>query len=204
MFPPSIMRLLSAAALLAGAVGLASAQPAPLPPEEASPTVVQTTPAGPVAPASSAPAPAAAAVLPPEEPAPSDSSPDEAPLSSASGAPAKPAPPKRTLYTAAVIQVLDKVTAENLRFEAPLHKFIRYKGLIFLVNTCQTDSSEPPVTAAHLEIDSQPPAMAGHPQNAVKLVYRGWMFADAPGPHPFEHPIYDAWLIACKTASPGA
>jgi hypothetical protein len=121
-----------------------------------------------------------------------------------SGTPAKPAPPKRTLYTAAVIQVLDKVTAQSLRFEAPLHKFIRYKGLIFLVNTCQTDSSEPPVTAAHLEIDSQPPAVAGRPQNAVKLVFRGWMFADSPGPHPFEHPVYDAWLIACRTASPGA
>lgn len=202
MSPPSIMRLLSAAALLAGAAGLASAQPAPPPPEEAAPTAVQASPSTPATPASNAP-PATAAALPPEEPAPPESDESSGP-SSSSPAPAKPAPPKRTLYTAAVIQVLDKVTAESLRFEAPLHKFIRYKGLIFQVNTCQTDSSEPPVTAAHLEIDSQPPAMAGHPQNAVKLVYRGWMFADAPGPHPFEHPIYDAWLIACRTASPGA
>jgi hypothetical protein len=35
------------------------------------------------------------------------------------------------------------------------------------------------------------------------MVFRGWMFADMPGLHPFEHPVYDAWLIACKTASPG-
>ncbi len=197
-----LIRLLSAAALVASAVTLASAQPAPPPPGEAAPAAVQA-PVQPTVSASSAPV-AGAALLPPEEPSPSDATPESDGLPPTSSAPAKPAPPKRTLYTAAVIQVLDKVTAESLRFEAPLHKFIRYKGLIFLVNTCQTDSSDPPVTAAHLEIDSQPPATPGHPQNAVKLVFRGWMFADAPGPHPFEHPIYDAWLIACRTASPGA
>ena len=197
----TLTRFLSAAALAVAAVSLASAQPAPLPPEEAAPTVAQPTIATAPAPPSSA---APAAALPPEEPPPPDSDTGSDSAPPGSGTPAKPAPPKRTLYTAAVIQVLDKVTAQSLRFEAPLHKFIRYKGLIFLVNTCQTDSAEPPVTAAHLEIDSQPPATAGHPQNAVRLVFRGWMFADTPGPHPFEHPIYDAWLIACKAASPGA
>ena len=41
----------------------------------------------------------------------------------------------------------------------------------------------------------------GRPPNPVKLVFRGWMFSDTPGPHPLEHPVYDAWLIACKNAS---
>ena len=105
------------------------------------------------------------------------------------------------MYTAAVVQVLDKVTAESLRFEAPLHKFIRYKGLIFLVNTCQSGQPDQPPYAAHLEVDSQPPALPGRPPNPVKLVFRGWMYTDTPGVHPFEHPVYDAWLIACKTVS---
>ena len=74
---------------------------------------------------------------------------------------AKPPPPKHTLYTAAIIQVLDKVTAESLRFEAPVHKFVRYKGLIFLVNTCQSGQTDQPPYAAHLEVDSQPPALPG-------------------------------------------
>ncbi len=179
---PRCPTFLLSAVLLVCAVSLASAQPAPLPPEEAAPVVTPMAPVQAVPPPSSAPV--AGALLPPEEPSPSDSIPDSDKESPTSGAPAKPAPPKRTLYTAAVIQVLDKVTAESLRFEAPLHKFIRYKGLIFLVNTCQTDSSVPPVTAAHLEIDSQPPALAGHPQNAVKLVFRGWMFRRCAGTAP--------------------
>ncbi|MGI9170376.1 MAG: DUF2155 domain-containing protein [Caulobacteraceae bacterium] len=34
-------------------------------------------------------------------------------------------------------------------------------------------------------------------------MFRGWMFANGPGLHPFEHPIYDAWLVACAVAPPG-
>jgi hypothetical protein len=181
------------------AFALASAQPAP----------TDTTPPPP------APQPAPAPIGPPPEEGqapPGSSAPstdqDAAPGSDEdSSAPAnpgrgfRPAQPRRTMYTAAIIQVLDKVTAESLRFEAPLHKFIRYKGLIFLVNTCQSGQADQPPYAAHLEVDSQPPALPGRPPNAVKLVFRGWMYTDTPGVHPFEHPIYDAWLIACKTVS---
>ena len=163
-------------------------------------------PAPPPVPASPAPAPA------PDQPTPPASSSPQADQgdlpgsdegSSASDAPfgIHPSQQRRVMYTAAVIQVLDKVTAESLRFEAPLHKFIRYKGLIFLVNTCQSGQPDQPPYAAHLEVDSQPPALPGRPPNPVKLVFRGWMYTDTPGPHPFEHPVYDAWLIACKTVS---
>ena len=37
----------------------------------------------------------------------------------------------------------------------------------------------------------------------AKEIYKGWMFANsAPGLHPFEHPVYDAWLEACTAAAP--
>ena len=185
-----------------GLAGLASAQtpPGPAPSPQTPPS-----PAAPPSPTITT-LPVPTNEMPPEEPAPAAPAPPKetsvSDIPPSSNAIAKPAAPRRTLYTAAVIQVLDKVTAENLRFEAPLHKFVRYKGLIFLVNTCQTTADQP--SAAHIEIDSQPPSLPGRPQNPVKLVYRGWMFADTPGPHPFEHPVYDAWLIACKMAAPGA
>jgi hypothetical protein len=181
----------AAAALLA--CEIASAQPG-APPDNG--PVAPTTPGPPAAPSPEAAPPSSsnlglAPALPPS---------DNLPPSSA--APSRPPPPKRTLYMAAVIQVLDKVTADTMKFEAPLHKFIRYKGLIFLVNTCQTDNtSSPPQAAAHLEIDSQPPALPGRAPNTVKLVFRGWMYADMPDVHPFEHPIYDAWLIGCRQAA---
>jgi len=189
-------RLLLAAALAAVA-GLAIAQPLDQAAEPPPPGPGTEAPAKAPVTAPNAVVP----VLPPEEVTAPPASETAAPLASSSSAPVQPPPPRRTLYTAAVIQVLDKVTADNLRFEAPLHKFIRYKGLIFLVNTCQSGVDNQPGSAAHLEIDSQPPAAPGRPANPTKLVFRGWMFTDTPGPHPFEHPVYDAWLVACKMTS---
>ena len=198
MHKPRPARWFWTATLMAAACGMASAQtvspqeaqPAP-PPVAAPPVVAPPTP------------PVPAAAVPPEEAAPANATAAAAPPSS-KPVKAAPAAPRRTLYTAAVIQVLDKVTAETVRFEAPLHKPIRYKGLIFLVNTCQSTAGEEPSASAHLEIDSQPPSLPGRPINPIRVVFRGWMFVDTPGPHPFEHPVYDAWLIACKTATPGA
>jgi hypothetical protein len=192
------VRIVLALAASALAFGLASAQPLP---QETPPIETAPQPPGPPVPVQPPPAQPPPVAAAPEEATPP---PVEESAPPSSSVPAKPAPPRRTLYSAAIIQVLDKVTAESLRFEAPLNKFIRYKGLIFLVHTCQSGEGDQPRAAAHVEVDSQPPSPPGRPPNPVKLVFRGWMFADTPGPHPLEHPVYDAWLIACKTASPGA
>jgi hypothetical protein len=128
-----------------------------------------------------------------------------APVSSESAA--KPAPPlKRPRYTTAVLQALDKVTAETLRFEVPLNKPVRYKSLIFVVRACETTAADEGFqdAAAHVEIDSQPIPQDGKAPPPARQVFRGWMFANAPGVDLFQHPVYDAWLIACKTEAPSA
>jgi hypothetical protein len=131
----------------------------------------------------------------------------------ASAAPkAKPAaakpvePEKRPRYPVAVIQALDKVTAQTVRFEAPVGRAVRYKSLIFIVHACETTAADEasPDAIAHIEIDAQPPAPDGQQQQPARQVFRGWMFASSPGLNLLEHPIYDAWLIACKTAGPSA
>ena len=35
-------------------------------------------------------------------------------------------------------------------------------------------------------------------QKKTKRIFSGWMFADCPGLHGVEHPIFDIWLTACK------
>ena len=198
MRPRHAFRLALSLASPLVAFALASAQPAPGgPPTPPTSQLPSPAPIGPP-PQDQAEPPASSAPEADQGDLPGS---DEAPSARARPFGVRPAQPRRVLYTAAVIQVLDKVTAESLRFEAPLHKFIRYKGLIFLVNTCQSGQPDQPPYAAHLEVDSQPPALPGRPPNPVKLVFRGWMYTDTPGVHPFEHPVYDAWLIACKTVS---
>ena len=120
---------------------------------------------------------------------------------------AKPIEPmKRPRYAVAVIQALDKVTAETVRFEAPVNQPVRYKALIFTVRACETTAPDEPDSdaIAHVEIDNQPKGPEGAPPPPTRQVFRGWMFASSPGLNLFQHPIYDAWLIACKTASPAA
>ena len=112
-------------------------------------------------------------------------------------------PAKRVKRPAAIIQALDKVTAETLRFEADLNQPVRYKDLVFTVHDCEESASDEPQPGAfaNLEIDSQPKPPPGQTAPPARQLFKGWMFSNAPGPHPFEHPVYDAWLIACKAAS---
>ncbi|MGA0601110.1 DUF2155 domain-containing protein [Caulobacter sp. KR2-114] len=184
-------------------------------------------PAGGAAAPDDNPAPAAPTVISPPAPAPSaapaaspglrpatDATADDAdsvaakPRASAStAAPDKPPePPKPLRSPAAILQALDKVTAETMRFEAPIGRRIRYKNLVFTVKACETTGLDDPQpqAAAYLVVESQPRPVPGHEPPPTKQVYKGWMFSTAPGLHPFEHPVYDAWLIACSASVPPA
>ncbi len=103
----------------------------------------------------------------------------------------------------AVIRVLDKVTAETLRFAAPVGRRVRYKSRVFEVKACETwgVGTAQPRPSAYLIIQSDPGgAGAG---GAGQQIYKGWMFAQAPGVHVLRHPIYDAWLESCIATAPG-
>jgi hypothetical protein len=150
--------------------------------------------------------PSSGAILPPEQPD-SSASVETQSGPSVSAAPPKPAAPlKRPRYAVAVLQVLDKVTAQTLRFEAPVNKPVRYKTLIFLVRACETTAADEDFrdAAAHVEVQSQPIPMDGKAPPPPREVFKGWMFANAPGLDLLQHPVYDAWLIACKTEAPSA
>ena len=116
------------------------------------------------------------------------------------------APPQkpRPRHSAAIVQAVDKVTAETLRFEVEVGKPVRYKTLVFTLRACETEAEDEPVpeSAAHLQITSQPKAMPGRVQPEAAQVFRGWMFGSSPGLNPFEHPVYDAWLVGCKVPPP--
>lgn len=193
--------LLGAAAALLGA-GLTVAQevqppaaPAPPPPDAA--------PAPPQGAALGVPADEA----PPEEaaPAPRVERPPVAEADEADAPPPEPPPPlKRPRFGSAILQGVDKITAETFRFEAKVGEPVRYKGVILTVHACEGSAADEPVpnSFAHLEIVSQPRVPPGRSAPAPRTAFRGWMFADSPSLHPFESPSYDLWLIACKAAAP--
>jgi hypothetical protein len=116
-----------------------------------------------------------------------------------------PGPPKPVRSQIAVLQVLDKVTAETLRFIAPVGRPVRYKTLVFTVRACETRNLDAPQPqpSAYLLIESRAGVAQGDGAGP-KAVFKGWIFANAPDVHPFEHPVYDAWLVACSASPPPA
>ncbi|MDP1873935.1 DUF2155 domain-containing protein [Phenylobacterium sp.] len=174
--------------------------------------VAQTTPEAPAPAATPAPAlltPEAIAPLPvpPPEPAPEIRAEPEPRAQRAPEPPPEPKPPmKRARYDVAIIQALDKVSAETIRFEAPVGQPIRYKSLVFTVRACELSAPDEraPDAMAYMTVDSQPRAVAGRPTPPARQTFRGWMYAAAPGLNPLEHPVYDAWLITCRAATPAS
>jgi hypothetical protein len=115
------------------------------------------------------------------------------------------APPPAVLRSPmAVLQVLDKVTAETLRFEAPVGKRVRYKTLVVEVRACETRSYDDPEprASAYLIINTRTAPIQASQAPADREVFRGWSFAFSPALHAVEHPTYDLWLVACGAAPP--
>jgi hypothetical protein len=194
------------ATLAAAAAGGVVAQPAQ-PPSPAPGPQTQTAPNATGAPSAAAteappptivPAPAPIAVPPITEkevaPAPPPAAQAKAPEQ----------PQRRPRYDIAVLQALDKVTAETLRFEARVGQPVRYKTLIFTVRACEHTAPDEPVedSIAYVEVLSQPKADPGRPVLPAKQAFKGWMYASSPSLNPLEHPVYDAWLISCRAATP--
>ncbi|HEY0052581.1 MAG TPA: DUF2155 domain-containing protein, partial [Caulobacteraceae bacterium] len=104
---------------------------------------------------------------------------------------------RRPRHQIAVIQALDKITAESIRFEARVGRPVRYKSLVVTVRACETTTGEEAMrdSAAYLEVESQPRGGA-----AGRQVFRGWMYAQNPAISGLQHPVYDAWVIGCKDA----
>ncbi|WP_309644561.1 DUF2155 domain-containing protein [Phenylobacterium sp.] len=186
------------------AAGMVVAQPtppAPLqpPPLAVPPPPIATAPAEEAPPAEvSAPAPVA---TPPIEAA--EVAPAAPPKAQVAVKPAEAAI-KRARYDVAVIQALDKVTAESMRFEAAVGKPVRYKNLVFTVKACERSAEDEGVedSMVHLTVESQPRPAPGKPVPAPRQAFRGWMYAASPSLNPLEHPVYDAWLITCRATVP--
>ena len=151
-------------------------------------------------------APPASAPDGPQDSIVASAAPVSASSSSSSSRSASLTPQKRPRYAIAVIQALDKVTAETIRFEAPIGKPVRYKGLIYTARACETTTPDEaaPDVIAYLEVRTNPaPATSNAPAVRSREIFHGWSFASAPSLNPIEHPNYDAWVIGCRQPLPG-
>jgi len=112
--------------------------------------------------------------------------------------PLEPGPRRR--LPVAIVQAIDKTTAESMRFEVEVGgRPVRFsRSLIFKVRACEvTGPGELTEDAiAYLEVGIQPRSQAA--SNEARQVFKGWMFASSPSVNALQHPNYDAWVVGCK------
>ena len=98
-------------------------------------------------------------------------------------------------FNMAILQGLDKVTARVSTFPAPIGRTVKFGTLEIIARTCdKRPPEETPESAAFLDVWEVRP---GEPAASV---YRGWMFASSPALAAMEHPVYDVWVLDCKSA----
>jgi hypothetical protein len=93
----------------------------------------------------------------------------------------------------AVFDGLDKITGRIISFEVALNETVQFGTLQITPRICY---SRPPTEAPQTDVFAEVDEI--DEQKTVKRIFSGWMFADSPGLHGVEHPIYDVWLTACK------
>ena len=94
----------------------------------------------------------------------------------------------------AVFAALDKVSARISHLEVPLNSTVEFGALLITARTCFTrPPTEPPHTTAFVEVEEV------KLNDTKKPLFAGWMFAESPGIHGVEHPVFDVWLTSCKT-----
>lgn len=108
-------------------------------------------------------------------------------------------PARRQRRKFAVIQALDKTTAETMKFEVEVGgRPVRFnKNLIFTARACEVSTpdelTEDAIAYLQVAVQSRGAASA-----EPRQIFRGWMFASSPAVSGLQHPNYDAWVVGCK------
>ncbi len=90
----------------------------------------------------------------------------------------------------AVFQALNKISGRSIRVEATVGEVATFEDLEIRIKACQERTPEfVPESAVFAQVKEV---------STQNQAFSGWMFASAPSLSPFEHPLFDLYLIGCK------
>jgi len=98
-----------------------------------------------------------------------------------------------------VLRGLDKVTARTRDFEVAIGEEVMFGALTVRAQYCRRrPPEETPETYAFLQILDRRTDGFGVDVEG-ETIFSGWMFASRPAQNPLEHPVYDVWVLDCRT-----
>ena len=91
------------------------------------------------------------------------------------------------------IKILDKVSSKTSTVELKIGKEIEFKNLLIKSLKCENSKFDdnPEITAYIQVIDKT------NTNNDEVFIFNGWSFSSSPSLKPFDHPVYDIWLMSC-------
>lgn len=95
-----------------------------------------------------------------------------------------------------VLRTIDKISARTSTFDIPVGKAVKFGSSLFIkARACrQASALDKPESAAFLQIWERKPE-----EESSHWVFSGWMFASSPSLSAMDHPVYDVWVIECKS-----
>ena len=91
------------------------------------------------------------------------------------------------------IKILDKISSKNELIKLINGEEINYKDLLIKSIKCKnSEFDDNPEITAYIQVKD----LTNKNKDGV-FVFNGWMFSSSPSIAPFDHPVYDIWLVGC-------
>jgi hypothetical protein len=91
------------------------------------------------------------------------------------------------------LKILDKISSKNTSVTLKNGELITFKDLSIKSLKCKnSEFDDNPEITAYIQVKD----LTDENNNEV-FVFNGWMFSSSPSITPFDHPVYDVWLIKC-------
>ena len=91
------------------------------------------------------------------------------------------------------IKILDKISSKNTLLKLKNGDLIIFKDLSIKSLKCKnSEFDDNPEITAYLQVTD-----LNNANNDEVFSFNGWMFSSSPSITPFDHPVYDIWLVSC-------
>jgi hypothetical protein len=91
------------------------------------------------------------------------------------------------------LKILDKISSKNTLLKLKNGELITFKDLSIKSLKCKnSEFDDDPEITAYIQVKD----LTSENNNEV-FVFNEWIFSSSPSIAPFDHPVYDIWLVNC-------
>jgi hypothetical protein len=91
------------------------------------------------------------------------------------------------------IKILDKVSSKTNLLKLKIGEEKKFQNLLIKASRCKnSEFDDNPEITAYIQVKD----LINKDNNEV-FIFNGWTFSSSPAVNPFDHAVYDIWLIKC-------